>query len=246
MLAAAPVAHGEQSVTTCEGFLGDAVVEGDLVVPAGATCTGGFGHRVLGNATIEEGAQFFSEGVIEGDVDIASGGAFRNLDGAVGGDIVCMGCRVLSLTFMFDPAGVVRSTGDVVVTGMTNGFLGIEGWRVADLEVTQSQGTFTFIEFSASRDILVTGNVGNVGSWYVSADGSFEIVGNTAAGEEFPAQFTLVGNSAGKDLVFSRNTGMSYLEATRPARTSSASKTTRRPRAGGTLPAGTSRVSAPT
>jgi hypothetical protein len=210
-LLAAPIAHANGSPTTCDGFLSGGVVEGDLVVPAGATCTAG-GVRVLGDVTVEKDARFGGEAVIEGDVTIASGGSFNVTDSAVGGDIVCTGCAAVGLTFMWDPTFEITSTGKVKVRGATDAHIAIEGWRIASLDVRDSAGTFTFIEFHASRDVVFADNVGNAGFWYVSAGGDFEVVGNTGGGDGYPADFTLVGNSAGKDLVFSENIGPSYLE----------------------------------
>jgi hypothetical protein len=210
-LLAAPIAHANGSPTTCEGFLSGGAVEGDLVVPAGATCTVG-GVRVFGDVTVEEGARFGGDAVIEGDVTIASGGHFNVTDSAIGGDIVCTGCAALGLTFMWDPTFQITSTRKIEVSGATDAYISIEGWRIASLEVRDSAGAFTFIEFHASRDVVFADNVGNAGFWYVSTGGDFEIVGNTAGGGGYPADFTLVGNSAGKDLVFSQNVGPSYLE----------------------------------
>jgi hypothetical protein len=209
-LVAAPVGNAKVTIT-CEGEMFGGVVEGDLVVPAGATCTLG-SLRVLGDATVEEGARLNAEAVIEGDVTIASGGSFNATDSAVGGDIVCAACAVLNLRFMWDPTFEIASTRKVEVSGAIDASISIEGWRIAGLDVRDSVGTFTFIEFHASHDVVFTNNIGNAGFWYVFAGDDIEIVGNTAAGGEFPAQFTLVGNSAGKDIVFSQNLGPSYLE----------------------------------
>jgi hypothetical protein len=210
-LVTAPLSQASASPITCERFM-SGVIDGDLVVPTGATCTLGFESRVLGDVTVDEGATFRGEAVIEGDVTIGADGIFDTTDGAVGGDIVCDACDRLNLAFMWDPTFEITSTDDVSVTGVSDGHIAIEGWRIKNLEVSGSSGSFTFIEFQVSGDVVFADNVGNAGFWRVSSGGRFEVVGNTAVGGGFPADFTLVGNSARKDLVFSGNTGSSYLE----------------------------------
>ena len=212
-LAFAPAAYaGEANATTCDGSLTDVVVEGDLVVPSGATCTVG-GVHVLGDVIVEANASLFGDFVlIDGGVTIGSGAFFNVQDSGIGGDTVCTGCRHLGMTFMFDPRFDVPVRGDIRVTGMTDGHVGLEVGQIdGDVEVTDSSGSFAFIGNSITGRFRFENNVGNAGFWFNSAEKDFKIVGNVAAGGGFPADFTLQGNYARKNLVFSGNTGASEL-----------------------------------
>jgi hypothetical protein len=129
-----------------------------------------------------------------------------------GGDIACAGCAALGLAFMWDPTFEITSTRNIVVTGASDAFIALEGWRVKNVEVRESTGEFLIVEITASGDVVFAENVGEAEFWRVSAGGELEVVDNTGAGDGFPADFTLVGNSTRKDLVFSGNVGTSYLE----------------------------------
>jgi hypothetical protein len=210
VLAGAPAVQAAADATRCEGELTGAVVD-DLVVPSGATCILGE-TEVVGNVEVETNASLRGDfATIHGDVTLAAGAALILGDSAVGGDITCSGCRTVVLTFMFDPTGQIDSSGDVEITGMTEGNVGIDGWRMADLEVTGSTGEFTFIDVHAAQNLLFEGNTGNAGFFFTFVRGDMEVVGNTSAGGGFPADFTLMASSVGKDLVFSDNIGSSEL-----------------------------------
>lgn len=187
-----------------------AVVVDDLVVPAGATCTLD-GTEVLGDVTVEAGATLTADFVrIGGSVTLASGSRFRIGDSAIEGDTTCTGCSQLVMVFMFDPVDFVPVEGDIHVAGMTDGHLHIEAGGIGgDVEVTDSSGDFAFIDNSIGGEFLFANNVGNAGFWFTSAERAIEITGNTGVGGGFPADFTLVSVRAGKDLVFSGNTGPS-------------------------------------
>jgi hypothetical protein len=242
-LVTAPLSHASASPITCEGFM-SGVIDGDLVVPTGATCILGFESRVLGDVTVEEGATFRGEAVIEGDVTVGADGIFATTDGAVGGDIVCAACDRLTLVFMWDPTFEITSTGDISVTGVSDGHIAIEGWRIKNLDVSGSSGSFTFIEFQASGNVVFADNVGNTGFWRVSSRGAFEVVGNTAVGEDFPPTSRLSATRRGRISSSQGTPARRTSKRTSPARTSRALGTTRRPRAGPNPPARTSRGSA--
>jgi hypothetical protein len=195
--------------TTCEGAIG-AVVLDHLIVPEGATCTLD-GTQVLGDVTVEAGATLTAEFVrIGGGVTLAPGSRFRTSDSAIDRDTTCAGCSQLVMVFMFDPVDFIPVEGDIHVAGMTDGHLHIEAGRISgDVEVTDSSGDFTFIDNSIAGKLLFTNNVGNAGFWFTSAERAIEITGNTGAGAGFPADLTLVSVHAGKNLVFSGNTGPS-------------------------------------
>jgi hypothetical protein len=211
VLGGAPALQAAQAdPTTCEGELAGAVVE-DLIVPSGSTCTLAE-TEVLGDVVVEADASLRGDfATIHGDVTLAAGAALILGDGAIGGDITCTGCRTVVLTFMFDPTGQIESSGDVEISGMTDGHVGIDGWRMADLEVTGSMGEFTFIDTHVAGHLLFAENVGNAGFFFTFVQRDMEVVGNTSAGGGFPADFTLMASSVGKDLVFSDNLGSSEL-----------------------------------
>jgi hypothetical protein len=211
VLAGAPALQAAQAdATRCEGELIGAVVE-DLVVPSGATCILGE-TEVTGDVEVETDASLRGDfATIHGDVALAAGAALILGDSAVGGDITCSGCRTVVLTFMFDPTGQIDSSGNVEISGMTDGNVGIDGWRMADLEVTRSTGEFTFIDVHVAGNLVFEGNSGNAGFFFTFVQGDMEVVGNTSAGGGFPADFTLMASSVGKDFVFSDNIGSSEL-----------------------------------
>src|SRR5436309_3419762 len=69
--------------TTCMGPLANSTVNGDLVVPPGATCT--LDHvRITGNVTVQTNAALFVT-------------TFTGLDTTVGGNITANGCNGVDL-----------------------------------------------------------------------------------------------------------------------------------------------------
>jgi hypothetical protein len=135
-LAIAPQALAD--ATRCRGPLG-AVTVGDLVVPAGATCTLD-GTTVRGNIDVRSGATLDATGVsvrgniqsdghaavgvdgasrIAGSIQLQRGGAFNILDTAVGGDIQVAenrGASSLDANTVGDDVHVIRHRDGVSIT----------------------------------------------------------------------------------------------------------------------------------
>ncbi len=134
--ALAPQALAE--ATRCRGALG-AVTVGDLVVPAGATCTLD-GTNVRGNIAVRSGATLDATGVsvrgniqsdghaavgvngaskVGGSIQLRRGGAFNILDTAVSGDIQVdenRGASSLDANTVGDDVHVIRHRDGVSIT----------------------------------------------------------------------------------------------------------------------------------
>jgi hypothetical protein len=200
------------SETRCVGELGAVVVE-NVLVPNGAACTLG-GTAVLGNVKVKADARLSADfATIAGDVMLAPRSTLLISDSAIGGNVVCTQCRVVNMRFMFDPTGTISASGNVQVRGMDDGHVSIEGWTMESLEVKDSSGSFSFTENTVSGDLVFSGNVCSLSfcnvSFFFNSARKIEIVDNAITGGG--GQYTLDGNFAETNLIFSRNLGPSLL-----------------------------------
>jgi hypothetical protein len=200
------------SETRCVGELGAVVVE-NLLVPNGAACTLG-GTTVLGNVKVKADARLSADSAtIAGDVMLAPRSIFVISDSAIGGNVVCTQCRVVNMRFMFDPTGSISTSGNVQIRGMDDGSVSIEGWAMASLEVRDSSGHFSLTENTVSGDLIFSGNVCSQSfcniSFFFNSARKIEILENAITGAD--GQYTLEGNFAETNLIFSRNLGPSLL-----------------------------------
>ncbi|MEE6288756.1 hypothetical protein V2J52_13955 [Georgenia sp. MJ173] len=201
VVVAAPGASAAE--TECDSDLGSATITGDLVVPAGGTCT-------LGGASVE------------GDIFVDEDGWLDATSVTVGGDVI----GIDSYGILLDGAAVA---GDVVsfTEGLRGGFLyildsAIDGSVEAgglDLEISDSTigGILNSLE-SNYVDLLrltVDGDVSIVGSqWGVSAagvitSGNLAVTGSARdvlIGATPDGGADQWGNTVGGDLILSGNT----------------------------------------
>src|SRR5215211_2355101 len=183
--------------TVCTGVL-TGVVAGDVVVPAGSSCTLE-DAAISGSVTVESEAQLSGYAAIGGSIELDTGALLYVSDSTIGHDVVCRGCRLLKMLFMYGIGG------DISVTAMTNGYLNWDGVPVAgSVKVTGNSGDFTVIDSLAEGNFIFAENVGPAGFWYSGAQGgNLEIVRNSG---EFHLESTYSRN-----LIFSDNVGPSEL-----------------------------------
>lgn len=203
---------------TCAEDLGDAVIEGGLVVPAGETCTLG-GATVTGGIVVEAGGWLDATSIEVGGNVEAIDAYGVSIDGSsVGGDISVYGSDRGGFAYLtdLDVAGSVAAGGvDVEVTDSSigNGLLTQEAHYVQLLRTS------------------VTGNADLVGSPFgtvvsgaivkgtLTVDGSQReaLIGATADGE--PEAW---GNQIDGDLVLTGNSGNTRVAGTNVTGTISA------------------------
>lgn len=204
-------APGASAATDCDGDLADAAITGDLLVPAGATCT-------LGGATVS------------GSIIVDDDGWLDATSTEVGGDVVGIDTYGISL----DDVSVA---GDVVSFSEPGryGFLYIHDSAVAgsvetggiDVEVSDStvggilnavDSTYVdLLRVSIDGDVTIAGapygvNVAGVvtnGSLAVTDSGRDVLIGATADGGA-----DTWGNTVGGELVLAGNTGNVHVAGT--------------------------------
>jgi len=136
LLAATPAAADD---TVCPGALGPVTVEGNLLVPAGSTCTL-LGTRVEGNVRVEAGARLRATrsairgnlecrdnpagsrsecrllySTLRGNAKLRAGVTFSAYDTDIGGNVQCERCDRADLSFG------TRVTGNVKIQEATQG-----------------------------------------------------------------------------------------------------------------------------
>jgi len=208
-VAFAPAAMAADGAT-CAEDLGDAVIEGGLVVPAGETCTLG-GATVTGGIVVEAGGWLDATSIEVGGTVEAIDAYGVSIDGSsVGGDVSVYGSDRGGFAYLtdLDVAGSVAAGGvDVEVTDSSIG----NGLLTQDAHYVQLLRT------------SVTGNADLVGSPFgtvvsgaivkgtLTVDGSQReaLIGATADGE--PEAW---GNQIDGDLVLTGNSGNTRVAGT--------------------------------
>lgn len=197
-------APGASAATDCDGDLGSAVVDGDLIVPAGATCTLG-GGAVSGDIVVDEDGWLDATSVeVGGDVVGIDTYGISLDDVSVAGDVVSFSePDRYGFLYIVDSsvAGSVETGGiDVEVSDSTiGGVLNAIAPTYVDLLRVSVEGDIAID--GAPFGVSAVGVVTN-GNLSVTDSGRDVLIGATADGEA-----DTWGNTIGGDLMLSGNSG---------------------------------------
>jgi hypothetical protein len=198
LVSAAPGASADL-VTHCVGTGGAVTVPGDLLVPAGESCSLD-GTTVTGNVRVAAGADLIvSGGHFNGEVRVMADGYFDATDTEVAGQVV-----LAAGGFGIFASG--SQSGRIVVqpkgTATQEGFLFLENTAVTG-SLTSSVGEVSVTGGS------VTGNVSTDGAFYTDlndtfVDGTLTVLNNTTGsvvcGSAIQGKATFTGNLGGIQL----------------------------------------------
>jgi hypothetical protein len=194
----APSANADL-VTHCVGTGGAVTVPGDLLVPAGESCTLE-GTTVTGNVRVAAGSNLIvTGGTFNGEVRVAGDGYFDATDTTVTGQVVlAAGGFGVFMREVESGRVIIQPRG----TAPIEGFLFVEQSTINGT-VTSGVGEF------ALTNTQVTGNVSTNGAYYTDltdsfVDGTLSVtnneVGSVVCGSAIHNQATFTGNQGGVQL----------------------------------------------
>ncbi|HET9138329.1 hypothetical protein [Actinophytocola sp.] len=194
MVLAAPTS-GADLVTHCVGSGGAVTVPGDLLVPAGESCTLD-GTTVTGTVRVASGSNLVvTGGTFRGQVQVALDGYLDATDTTVDGQIVLA------------PGGFglfLRDSRTGAVTLQPKGDTGIEGFLFVDDSTIAGDVTSAVGEFSLIG-VEVTGNLGTDGAYYTDLIDSF--VDGTLSVRNNATGSVVCGSAVHGTAAFSANRG---------------------------------------